>query len=113
MDDQTCADAMAETQRQTSNAFDRLSWCPHHPDADAPMKAQCWCRKPKIGLLVALSIDMTLEFEDESYPPHLGVFVGDRPEDAECAKNAGLLFIPAELWRTGQHLDEVVNRALS
>ena len=27
------------------------------------------------------------------------LMVGDRPEDAECAQNAGINFIDAKLWR--------------
>ena len=35
----------------------------------------------------------------EMYPPHMGLFVGDRPEDEECARLAGFTFVPADVWR--------------
>lgn len=97
-----CASAMVETQRQTHHAFDKLGWCSHHPDAKLPEMATCWCRKPKAGLVVELALDLARKTR-EIYPPHLGLFVGDRPEDELCAANAGLDFLGAAEWRTGKH----------
>lgn len=104
MDMETCIAAMAETQRQTRNAFDKIAWCSHHPAADDPEMAVCWCRKPKAGLVVETALALSEEHRAEIYPPHLGVFVGDRPEDALCAENAGLHFVDAVEWREGKHL---------
>lgn len=106
MDTATCLAAMEETQRQTSHAFNRLLWCSHHPDAKDPEMAICWCRKPKAGLVVEGAISLA-EQTGEIYPPYLGLFVGDRPEDEGCAENAGLRFMSAELWRARKHLDEL------
>jgi hypothetical protein len=39
--------------------------------------------------------------------------VGDRPEDEDCANHAGIRFIDAAVWRTGEHLDELVKEALT
>lgn len=103
MDKATCLAAMAETQRQTYNAFDRLVWCSHHPDAKDPEMAVCWCRKPKPGLVIEAALSLANQ-TGEIYPPHLGLFVGDRPEDEQCAKNVGLEFLDAAEWRTGKHL---------
>lgn len=44
----------------------------------------------------------------EIYPPHMGLFVGDRSEDEKCAENAGLRFMPADGWRKGLHIDELI-----
>jgi D-glycero-D-manno-heptose 1,7-bisphosphate phosphatase len=101
-------DAMVETQRQAKGAFDKLMWCVHHPDATNPMMAVCWCRKPRPGLVLEAAFTLGRELDargiHEIYPPHMGLFVGDRPEDAACAENAGLPFMAADVWRTGKHL---------
>lgn len=105
MSEQTCVDALAETQRQSGNAFDKIVFCPHKPDEG------CECRKPKPGM-VFNAREWLFYNHGESYPMNLGLFVGDRPEDADCAHNAGLDFIDAAVWRTGEHLDKLVEKAL-
>ncbi|AYF31089.1 hypothetical protein CSH63_27350 [Micromonospora tulbaghiae] len=95
--DQVAA-AMVETQRQTGGLFDQIAWCCHHPDAEHPELARCWCRKPGTGLLIAASLTMSHHF-GEYYPPYMGLMVGDRPEDQECAARAGLDFQWAAQWR--------------
>lgn len=101
-----CTEAMIETQKQCGGAFDKIAWCVHHPDAETPEMAVCWCRKPKTGLVIESALELA-ESTGEIYPPHMGLFVGDRPEDAQCAENAGLRFMPADGWRRGLHLDEI------
>jgi D-glycero-D-manno-heptose 1,7-bisphosphate phosphatase len=100
-----CADAMMETHRQTHHAFDKLAWCSHHPAAENPEMAHCWCRKPRPGLVIESALALAEQHAGEIYPPHMGLFVGDRPEDAACAENAGLPFMGADVWRTGKHLE--------
>lgn len=95
-----CAAAMIETQAQCSGLFDSICYCTHHPDASDPEYAICWCRKPRIGLILTASNSMAQRF-NEYYPPHLALFVGDRPEDKECAANAGIAFMDAVEWRSG------------
>lgn len=101
---QKMAAAMVETVRQCRNLFDRVAVCPHHPEAPEPSQSRCWCRKPSPGLLVTTLQAMGQDYS-ELYPPHMGLFVGDRPEDRECAKLAGFDFMDASDWRatTGQH----------
>lgn len=103
MDMETCARAMLETQRQARNAFDKIAWCSHHPAADDPEMAVCWCRKPRPGMVIETALALADE-HGEIYPPYMGLFVGDRPEDAACAENAGLPFMAADVWRSGKHL---------
>jgi len=103
----TCFTAMVETQNQCGGVFDKISWCSHHPDAETPEMAVCWCRKPRPGLVIESAMAM-FEKTGEIYPPHLGLFVGDRPEDEKCAENAGLRFMPADSWRTGVHMVELL-----
>ena len=95
-----CMAAMIATQAQCGNAFDKICFCTHHPDAPDPEYAVCWCRKPRIGLVIEAATSMAQKF-NEYYPPHLALFVGDRPEDKECAANAGIKFIDAAGWRAG------------
>lgn len=90
--------AMAETYRQTLGRFDKIAWCVHHPNAEDPEMARCWCRKPSPGLLIESALDLARVY-DEMYPVHMGLFVGDRPEDEECARIAGLDFKWAADWR--------------
>jgi D-glycero-D-manno-heptose 1,7-bisphosphate phosphatase len=106
---EVCAAAMLETQRQTRDAFDKIAWCSHFPTAEDPEMAVCWCRKPRPGLVIEAALMLAEKHRGEIYPPHLGLFVGDRPEDAACAENAGLRFMAADVWRTGKHLEEAPN----
>ena len=94
------AKAMMETHRQTGQLFDKLAWCGHHPDASDPEMAHCWCRKPSPGLLIETALGLARE-RHEMYPPYMGLFVGDRPEDEECARLAGFPFMRAKDWRLG------------
>jgi D-glycero-D-manno-heptose 1,7-bisphosphate phosphatase len=91
--------AMGRTQELTGGLFDRIMFCIHHPDAKDPEMAQCWCRKPRIALLVMAATDLGSQWRDECYPPHLALFVGDREEDRQCAANAGIDFMLAKDWR--------------
>lgn len=93
-----CKDAMLETQRQCEALFDKIAWCSHHPDAKHPEMARCWCRKPSPGLLIESALDLA-QLKNEFYPPYMGLMVGDRPEDEECARLSGLDFTPAAEWR--------------
>lgn len=90
--------AMEETHRQAEELFDRIMWCSHHPDASEPEMARCWCRKPAPGLLIEGSLDLARQ-HNEYYPPYMGLMVGDRDEDRECARLAGLEFQWAADWR--------------
>jgi D-glycero-D-manno-heptose 1,7-bisphosphate phosphatase len=93
-------EALAETARQCgAGTFDRVISCVHHPRAADPEMAVCWCRKPRIGMLVFAGLSLGHQHHDEFYPPHLMLMVGDRPEDEECARNAGIAFKWAAEWR--------------
>lgn len=96
--EQRVAAAMLETDTQTGGRFDKIAYCRHHPNAKDPEMARCWCRKPAPGLIIEAALDLA-ERHDEYYPPHLGLMVGDRPEDEQCARLAGLDFMWAADWR--------------
>lgn len=91
---------MMETQRQCEGMFDKIMACIHFPDAEEPELAICWCRKPRIGLIVEAAIDLGRHFY-EYYPPHMALFVGDREEDRGVAEAANIQFLDAEKWRAG------------
>lgn len=97
---ENCVAMLKRTYELSGGVFDKMSACVHHPDAPDPLMGNCWCRKPRIGMLVDAGIAMSEQF-NELYPPSWGLFVGDRPEDQECAENAGLPFMDAAEWRAG------------
>jgi D-glycero-D-manno-heptose 1,7-bisphosphate phosphatase len=92
------AAAMRETHEQSERMFDKIAYCVHHPDAKHPEMARCWCRKPSPGLVIESAIEVARQ-NGEYYPPYMGLLVGDRPEDKECARLAGLDFQWAADWR--------------
>lgn len=98
-----CLKTMQRTHNLTEHLFDKIGFCRHHPDALDPEYARCWCRKPSPGLLIELALDMVSVTRKaghaEFYPPYMGLFVGDRPEDEQCAKLAGFPFKWARDWR--------------
>jgi D-glycero-D-manno-heptose 1,7-bisphosphate phosphatase len=93
------AAAMLETQRQAGGLFDKICFCAHHPAAKHPEFARCWCRKPSPGLIIEGALELGRIHDGEIYPPYMGLMVGDRPEDEQCAKLAGLDFQWAKDWR--------------
>jgi D-glycero-D-manno-heptose 1,7-bisphosphate phosphatase len=103
--EETCLEALAETQAQTRHAFDKIVYCPHKPEAHCP------CRKPEPGM-VFNARQWLFANCGETYPMKIGLFVGDRPEDEDCAANAGLKFMEAADWRRGEHLDALLKEAL-
>jgi len=92
------ADAMRRTYTDTEQLFDMIAFCCHHPRAQNPAMARCWCRKPLPGLIIDCAHKLG-ERIGEYYPPYMGLMVGDRPEDQECARLAGLDFQWAAEWR--------------
>jgi len=93
---------LAETNKQTGELFDKMMMCIHHPDAKDPEMAVCWCRKPKPGMVIEAAIGLGVQ-HNEYYPPHMALFVGDRPEDQQCAEAAGIQFMDAKKWRGEAH----------
>jgi D-glycero-D-manno-heptose 1,7-bisphosphate phosphatase len=96
---ENAAAAVYRTQVLCHQTFDRIFMCQHHPAAHDPEMANCFCRKPKMGMLVMAQEELSREHPDEIYPPHLMLMVGDRPEDEQCAINAGVAFKWAADWR--------------
>jgi D-glycero-D-manno-heptose 1,7-bisphosphate phosphatase len=96
-----CARAMQRTQVLTGGLFDKIAWCSHHPAAQHPEMARCWCRKPTPGLVIEASLDLKTRYPGEMYPPYMALLVGDRDEDRECARLANIDFEHAEDWRSG------------
>jgi D-glycero-D-manno-heptose 1,7-bisphosphate phosphatase len=96
-----CAAAMLRTHQLAEQLFDKIAWCQHHPAAERPEMARCWCRKPAPGLLLEAAYDLAAQHRraGEIYPPHMALMVGDRDEDHECARRANVDFLWAAQWR--------------
>lgn len=92
--------AMVEVHRQTGSVLDDAVVCPHHPDAADPDMADCWCRKPKTAMPLKAVAALERAHDDERYAPGMALFVGDRPEDEECAGRLGIEFMWADTWRS-------------
>ena len=82
-------------------AFDVVEYCPHHPDADDVDQRHCWCRKPYPGMAIT-GANYLGPRRGETYPAHMALFVGDRPEDEGAAKNMNVRFMHATDWRAGK-----------
>ena len=94
-----CVAAMMRTYELCDRLWDKIAWCMHHPQAEHPEMARCWCRKPSPGLLIEAALNVAQRHPGEIYPPYMGLMVGDRDEDEECARLAGLDFMWAKDWR--------------
>ncbi len=81
----------------TQNPFDAVQVSLSHPKGTVPpLNQRSLLRKPDIGMLAVSEVQMF----------HRGVmidwdrsiFVGDRPEDEECAQRAGIHFIHSDVF---------------
>ena len=83
---------------ERNGAFlDAIYYCPHFTEGSVPSYSiTCDCRKPLPGMLLRAQSDWDLELAG-SY------MVGDKPRDAEAAKNAGTTGIL--LGKTSQYRD--------
>jgi D-glycero-D-manno-heptose 1,7-bisphosphate phosphatase len=88
--------AVKVTRAATDQLFEGIGWCPHHPDVWA-----CWCRKPRPGLALSGILRLQERYPGEIYPADMAMFVGDRPEDRDCAAALGIRFQWASAWRAG------------
>lgn len=91
--------ALMKTNKATGRLFDDLVYCRHHPDAVDPSLARCWCRKPLPGAPLWVLASLAMRYPGENYPPDRALFVGDRPEDQQCAATLGVDFMWAKDWR--------------
>ena len=75
-----------------SDPFDAVQFSVLHPDGNnSPFNRKTFMRKPEIGMLALCEAQMfqkgvIIDWENS-------IFVGDRPEDEECAQRAGIEFI--------------------
>ena len=71
--------------------FDIVKCCLHHENGTKfPWNRRSLLRKPNIGMLVLMEMEAfksgyLIDWDNS-------LFVGDRPEDEQCAKNAGIPF---------------------
>lgn len=77
--------------------FDHVAYSLLHPKGrKKPYNHRTLLRKPEIGMLAACEVVMfqqniVVDWDNS-------IFVGDRPEDEECANRAGLAFIHADIF---------------
>jgi D,D-heptose 1,7-bisphosphate phosphatase len=58
-------------------------FCPHHPKGSVPeYSIQCWCRKPKPGMLLQACMDHQLDIKSSW-------IIGDTLDDIEAGRKAG------------------------
>lgn len=84
-------DRMIELFGERGNPFHLIKACYHHEKgAVMPYSYRSLLRKPDIGMLALCEV----EAFDAGYIVDWdnSLFVGDRPEDEQCAKNAGIPF---------------------
>lgn len=75
----------------SQNPFSIIKACCHMADGTvAPYNHRSLLRKPDIGMLAIAESELFQQGIIVDYDKSL--FVGDRPEDEECAKNAGIDF---------------------
>lgn len=83
------------------NPFHIIKTCFHHEEGTVePYNHRSLCRKPDIGMLALLEAEVwghgiVVDWNES-------IFVGDRAEDEECARRAGISFV---------HADEFFGRA--
>lgn len=74
------------------NPFDSVKACLLHPEGRVePYKHRSLLRKPAIGMLALLEAEFFAEGVVVDWDN--SIFVGDRPEDEECAVRAGIKFV--------------------
>lgn len=100
----TMEDVMKEmtTFHRAVGPFDKIIWCQHHPEADGPEYAVCWCRLPRPGLIIEAAISLG-EHTGEVYPPHLALLVGVDPVGPDVSEATGIRFMAAHAWLNGGH----------
>lgn len=77
--------------------FDHVAYSLLHPKGRVkPYNHRSLLRKPEIGMLAACEVAMFQQGIVVDWDK--SIFVGDRPEDEECATRAGLAFIHADIF---------------
>lgn len=86
---------LSEILGQDGARIDAVYYCPHHPDhpeaGDPRYRKECYCRKPKTGMLEAASRQFNI-------PPDRCFMIGDSTRDIVAGKDFGCRTI---LVRTG------------
>ncbi len=64
--------------------FDLILYCPHHPKAPLPeYRCDCYCRKPKPGMLLKASSLLDIDLSQS-------IMIGDHASDLIAAQSAGI-----------------------
>ncbi|WP_158227099.1 D-glycero-alpha-D-manno-heptose-1,7-bisphosphate 7-phosphatase [Mangrovitalea sediminis] len=57
--------------------------CPHHPAVEGPLGRNCWCRKPRPGMLIEGARRYRLDRQRS-------IMIGDKVSDIQAARQAGI-----------------------
>jgi len=86
--------------------LDHVVYAPFHPDADHEVfGVRSFSRKPDIGMLV-LACNWVMQSKGVIVDLDHSLMVGDRPEDQECARRAGVDFMWAHEFFNREAPDE-------
>ena len=86
------AAAMRKTYVDTERLFDKITFCVHHPKAEHPEMARCWCRKPSPGLIIESALEVGRRHR-RVLPPVHGPD-GRRPARGRGVRAAGRARLP-------------------
>ena len=90
----------------TNNPFHIMKWCYHDGKGKIePYNIRSLFRKPNIGMLAECETDAFKYGMEIDWDKSL--FVGDRPEDEQCANNAGIPFRYIDNFLNEPHTFEV------
>ncbi|MCK9273524.1 MAG: D-glycero-beta-D-manno-heptose 1,7-bisphosphate 7-phosphatase [Syntrophales bacterium] len=79
----TLHEKISELLESEGARIDRFYFCPHHPEeGKGPYKIDCFCRKPKPGMLLQAAEDINIDLARS-------FMIGDMIKDIEAAENAG------------------------
>lgn len=67
---------MHDMLKHAGGYLDAIAYCPHHPDD------QCDCRKPKAGMLLSISQQLTIPLDQ-------AIMIGDSESDIQAGLKAG------------------------
>lgn len=95
------------TIKLMQGCFHHIFYCPYDEKGSVePYNRKSLSRKPQIGMLVAIEEKVFHDFHVYT-DWNMSLIVGDRDEDMQCAKNAGISFMWAHDFLTSANSERV------
>lgn len=109
-DFEAVTDYMIEQFAQNGVHIDAVYHCPHHASQGyGDYKIECDCRKPKPGMLLRASEELSLDLRDS-------IMIGDKVSDMQAGKAAGVkrcILISSDKSQTsGEFFDDIAKSLL-